>query len=271
MHRFPWKLAVIGLVVVSACHPEFQLKKFTTNEALYQASLRQFQRGKYDDAVAGFEKLSLELSPRDTLAARSFWYLGLSHQKQHDYQLAATAFNRIFESFPDDSLMGAALFQEGKSYQNMWTRPDRDATFGDAALATYSSLMTYRPDSPLIPDARKEIATLENWFAIKNYDVAMYYLRDKGYDQAVIYLKYVLETWPDALKAKDAGLRLVEIYRVLRYTPEAEETCSALRSRYPTDAEVKRTCRPPPVSATQPATSAPMKPPPPAGDSTAAR
>lgn len=270
MRRFPWKLAVACLILLAACHPEFQLKKFTTNEALYQASLRQFQRGKYDDAVAGFEKLTLDLAPRDTLAARSFWYLGLSHQKQHEYQLAATAFNRIFESFPDDSLMGDALFQEGKSYQLMWTRPDRDATFGDAALATYSSLMTYRPDSPLIPAARKEIATLENWFAIKNYDVAMYYLRDKGYDQAVIYLRYVLETWPDAPKAKDAGLRLVEIYRVLRYTPEAEETCSALRSKYSTDPQVVRTCPPPPVSATKPATSAPVKPPT-AGDSTAAR
>ena len=130
--------------------------------------------------------------------------------------------------------------------------------------------MTYRPDSPLIPDARKEIATLENWFAIKNYDNAMYYLRDKGYDQAVIYLKYVLETWPDAPKAKDAGLRLVEIYRVLRYTPEADETCTALRTKYPTDAEVVRTCPPAPAAATKPATTAPVKPPF-AGEGAAAR
>src|SRR5437773_5089355 len=100
MRRFPWKLVVAGLVGVAACHPEFQLKKFTTNEALYQASLRQFQRGKYDDAVTGFEKLTLDLAPRDTLAARSFWYLGLSREKQRDYQLAAQAFNRIFEAFP---------------------------------------------------------------------------------------------------------------------------------------------------------------------------
>ena len=132
MHRFSWKLAVFGLIAVAACHPEFQLKKFTTNEALYQASFRQFERGKWDDAAAGFEKLTLDLAPRDTLAARSFWYLGLTRQHQHDYQLAAQAFNRIFESFPDDSLMDHALFEEGRSYQSMWTRPDRDATYGDA-------------------------------------------------------------------------------------------------------------------------------------------
>lgn len=270
MHRFPWKLAVVGLLLVAACRPEFQLKKFTTNEALYQASLRQFQRGKYDDAIAGFEKLSLELAPRDTLAARSFWYLGMARQKNRDYQLAAQAFNRIFESFPDDSLMDDALFQEAKSYQSMWTRPDRDATYGDAALATYSSLMTYRPDSPLIPESRVEIAKLQNMFAVKNYDNAMYYIRQKFYDSGMLYLKLILETWPDTPKAKDAALLLVESYRALHYNEEVNETCAALRAKYPTDAEVGRTCPPPAPPATKPAAPAPVKPPP-AGDSTAAR
>ena len=267
--RFSWKLAIVGLIALAACHPEFQLKKYTTNEALYQASLRQFQRGKWDDAAAGFEKLSLELAPRDTLAARSFWYLGLTRQHQHDYQLAAQAFNRIFESFPDDSLMDHALFEEGRSYQSMWTRSDRDATYGDAALATYSSLMTYRPDSKLLPDARKQIAILQNMFAVKNYDVGMYYFRDKAYDSANLYFKEVLENWPDAPKARDAALRLIESYRAIRYTEDANDACAALRTKYPKDAEVARTCPPPPAATAKTAPSVPVKPP--TGDRTADR
>ena len=261
MHRSFWKVAIVGLLGLTACHPEFQLKKFTTNEALYQASFRAFQRGKWDDAVAGFEKLTLDLAPRDTLAARSFWYLGLAHQKQHDYQLAAQAFNRIFESFPDDSLMDDALFQEGRSYQSMWTRPDRDGSFGDAALATYSSLMTYRPDSPLIPAAKAEIAKLENMFAEKSYDNGMYYLRDKAYDPAMIYFKQVLESWPDAPKARDAALRLLESYRAIRYTEEANDVCTSLRAKYPSDAEVAKACPPLPATPAKPPTPAPVKPP----------
>ena len=260
MHRFSWTLAAVGLFALAGCRPEFQLKKFTTNEALYQASLRQFERKKWDDAAAGFEKLTLELAPRDTLAARSFWYLGLTRQHQHDYQLAATAFSRIFESFPDDSLMDDALFQEGKSYQSMWTRPDRDATFGDAALATYSSLMTYRPDSPLLPEARAEIARLQNMFAVKNYDNGMYYFRDKAYDPAMIYFKMVLENWPDAPRARDAALRLLESYRKIGYKEEASETCTALRAKYPSDAEVAQACPATPTAPAKPPI-APVKPP----------
>jgi outer membrane assembly lipoprotein YfiO len=272
MHRLSWKLAVVGLLALAGCRAEFQLKKFTTNEALYTASLRQFNRHKWDDAAAGFEKLTLELPPRDTLAARSFWYLGLTHEHQHDYQLAAQAFNRIFESFPDDSLMDDALFEEGKSYQSMWTRPDRDATYGDAALATYSSLETYRPDSPLIPKAREEIAKLQAMFAQKNYDIAMYYFRDKAYDSAILYLKQVLENWPDAPRAKDAALRLIEAYRdpTIKYLAEAEEACTALRSKYPTDRDVLQACPPPPTPAVKPPATTPVKPPL-AGDVTAVR
>ncbi|HEY6219115.1 MAG TPA: outer membrane protein assembly factor BamD [Gemmatimonadaceae bacterium] len=248
MHRF-WKLAVVSLVVVAGCHPEFQLKKFTTNEALYQASLRQFNRGKWDDASAGFEKLTLDLSPRDTLAARSFWYLGLSRQHQHDWALAAQAFNRIFEGFPDDTLVDDALFQQGKSYQAMWTRTDRDATYGDAALAQFSSLMTYQPNSPLIPQAQAEIAKLQNMFAIKNYDIAMYYYRDKAFDSAIISLKEVLENWPETPKAKDAALKLIDAYRqpTVRYLQEADEICSGLRLKFPNDAQVVKSCPPPPT------------------------
>jgi outer membrane assembly lipoprotein YfiO len=261
MHRTR-TLAVIALVALAGCRPEFQLKKFTTNEALYTASLRQYNRGKLDDAVTGFEKLTLDLSPRDTLAARSFWYLGMARYRQKDYALAAQAFNRIFEGFPDDSLMDDALFQQAKSYQAMWTRTDRDGTYGDAALATYSSLMTYRPDSPLLPKAQAEIAKLQNMFATKNYDVAMYYFRDKAYDSAILYLKDVLENWPDTPKAKDAGLRLVEAYRAIRYTDDANDACSSLRSKYPTDAEVRKTCPPPPVSAVKVDSTSPRPKPP---------
>jgi outer membrane protein assembly factor BamD len=191
MHRFSWKLAVVGLVALAGCRAEFQLKKFTTNEALYEASLRQFERGKYGDAVLGFEKLTLELAPRDTLAPKSFWYLGLARQHQRDYQLAAQAFNRIFESFPDDTLAERGLFEEGRSYQSLWTRPDRDPTFGDAALATFTSLETYYPQSKLLPDAKREITKLQAMFAEKSYGNGMYYLRDKAFDSAVIYFKDV--------------------------------------------------------------------------------
>jgi outer membrane protein assembly factor BamD len=255
MQSFSWRLALLSLFAVAGCRAEFQLKKYTTNEALYQASLRQFERGKWDDAAAGFEKLTLELAPRDTLAARSFWYLGLSRQQQRDFLRAAQAFNRIFESFPDDSLSEHALFQEGRSYQSLWTRVDRDASYGDAALSTFTSLGTYYPNSKLKDSADAQIRALEAMFAEKNYRTGLYYFRDKAYDSGILYFRQVLENWPNAPRAREASLRLIETYQILGYKEEIGEICSNIRTKYPNDAEVAKACPAPAAAAARPPTA----------------
>jgi outer membrane protein assembly factor BamD len=255
MHRFPWKFAVLLLAITAGCRTGFQLRNYPTNEALFQASLREFNRGKWDNAAAGFEKLTLELAPRDTLAARSFWYLGLARRKQRDYLRAAQAFQRIFESYPDDSLAERSLYQEGRSYQSMWTRSDRDASYGDAALSTYASFGTYYPNSAYKDSVAVQVKALEAMFAEKNYNTGMYYFRDKAWDSGVLYFREVLANWPDAPRARDAALRLIDTYTVLSYKQEISDVCEAIRPRYPDDPQVAKACPPAPATAAKPPTA----------------
>src|SRR5206468_10462727 len=103
MHRNSWRLAAaFSMVAAAACRPEFQLKKLTTNEALYAASLTEFQHHRWDNAVSGFEKLTTDLPARDTLLPRSYWYLASAHEHMSENLLAAQSFSRLVESFPDD-------------------------------------------------------------------------------------------------------------------------------------------------------------------------
>jgi outer membrane protein assembly factor BamD len=254
MHRFPWRLAVLALMLATGCRTGFQLRNYPTNESLFQAALREFERGKWDNAAAGFEKLTLELAPRDTLAARSFWYLGLARHQQRDFLRAAQAFQRIFESYPDDSLAERALYNEGRSYQALWTRPDRDASYGDAALATYSSIGTYYPDSKYKDSVAVQVRVLEAMFAQKNYDIGLYYFRDKAFDSANIYFKRVVDSWPDAPRARDAALRLILSYGEIGYREEAREVCTMVVAKYPNDPEIAKACPTPPAAAAKPPT-----------------
>lgn len=255
MYRFSWRLAILALALAATgCRSGFQLRNYPTNEALFQAALREFGRGKWDNAAAGFEKLTLELAPRDTLSARSFWYLGLARHKQRDFLRAAQAFQRIFESYPDDSLAERALYHEGRAYQALWTRPDRDATYGDAALATYNSINTYYPTSTYKDSVALQVKVLEDMFAEKTYDTGMYYFRDKAWDSGVVYFRQVLENWPDSPRARDAGLRLIDTYKVLSYKQEIDEVCAAIRPKYADDPEVTKACPPPAAAAAKPPT-----------------
>jgi outer membrane protein assembly factor BamD len=256
------------LLLAAACHPEFEITKFPTNEALYRAATEEFARGRWDNAVAAFEKLTTDLPARDTLLPRAHWYLARAHQEKAEWVLAATSFSRLTESFPDDSLADDAALEAARSYRKLWRKPALDPSYGESALASYNTLLGLYPTSPLIPQAKKELSDLEEMFAQKNYLSGMYYFRRGGYDSGIIYFKDVVNRYPQSASARLAQLRLVDSYKKIRYREDAVDACAALRKSFPDDAEVRTTCAdvapPPSPVASNPASSPPSSTGPPA-------
>lgn len=238
---------LILLVTLSACgvfnrFQGFRPDEYTTNESLYRASLDQLERGKWGNAVAGFEKLTLELPARDTLLPRAYWYLAKAHAGNREHLLAAQGFIRLTESFPDDTLADDALLESGRQYARLWRRPVLDPQYGLLAISTLNSLAALYPSSPLVPEAQREIRRLTEWLATKDYETGLFYMRRKAYDPAIIYFQDVVEKYPETGRARDARLRLVEAYREIRYRDDANEVCAELRRSYPGDAEVRELC-----------------------------
>ena len=248
--------AALFLSIAAACHPDFSLNKYKKHEELFRAGLKEFDRHKWDNAIAAFEKLTLELPARDSLLPRSYWYLATAHERQGEHLLAAQSYSKLVESFPDDSAADDAALEAARSYWKMWRKPALDPTYGETALATYNTLIGLYPTSPLIPQAQKELAELENWFASKNYDAGLFYFRRKAFDSAILYFKDVLNRWPNAPAARETSLKLVESYKAIRYREDASDLCTGLRKKYANDAGVKVACNGIPDAPTPAATSA---------------
>ncbi len=247
MHR-PTRGLVAALALglaAAACRPAFVITKFPTNEALYKASLTEFRKHHWENAVSGFDKLTLDLGIRDTLLVSSYWYLGLAHEHQGDDLLAAQAFSRLMESFPDDPLAPHAALEAGRAYQRLWRRPSLDETYGLTALQTYTTLLQLysQTDTAVADTARKEIATLHEWLATKDYDTGMFYFDNKAWDSGILYFKDVIARWPQTDHARLAMLRLAESYRTIHYDDDLQDICKQMRSRYPKDAKVQEDCR----------------------------
>ena len=235
-------LLVALLLAAAACHPDFQISQYPTNDKLYQAAAVEYAARRWDNAVTAFEKLTTDLPARDTLLPRAFWYLAKSHENREEHVLAATSYSRLVESFPDDSLADDAALAAAREYRKMWRKPALDPTYGETALATYNTLLGLYPNSPLIPEAKKELAELEDMFAQKNYLAGMYYLRRKAYDSGIIYFKDILAKYATTPTSRAAQLRLVDSYKAIRYKEDAADACAVLRKNYPDDAEVRTTC-----------------------------
>ena len=245
MHARTWTyVAIAAATALTACRGGFRVNRFPSSEALYAAGLREYNQSHWGNAVLAFEKLTGDLSPRDTLLARSYWYLANAHARQKENLLAAQSFSRLFESFPDDTLADDAAIESARSYRRLWRKPTLDGAYGETALATYNTMLgLYGDTSPHAAAARREVTELEQWFATKEYETGLFYFRRKAYDSAIIYFRNVMERWPHVPRAREALLRLAESYRAIRYREDLDETCGRLRETYAGDREVGDVCR----------------------------
>jgi outer membrane protein assembly factor BamD len=240
------------VIALAACRADFDLKRFTQDTALYQASLRELQHRHWDNAIAGFERLTIELPARDTLMPLAHYYLGKARQGKKEWLLAAQAFTRVTESFPDDTLADDALYEAGVSYARIWRKPELDAQYGETAISTLRMMQGMYPNSPLTAQAQREIDRLTNWLGTKTYETGMFYMRRKAFDPAIIYFKDVLRLYPTAPIAREAGIKLVEAYNEINYREEAREQCASLRQTYPASEEIREVCGEAPATAQTP-------------------
>jgi outer membrane protein assembly factor BamD len=255
-------LTALGCALaIASCGPRWRAQAFPTHPELYRASLEQLRLGNPRNAIAGFERLTLELGLRDSLLPLSHYYLGVARMQAKDWLLAADAFTRMVSSFPQDTLADDALLQSGRAYAELWDDPELTPEYGQSAIAVLQTIAESYPQSPLIPEAQAEITRIREMLARKDYRVGEHYIRRFGaYHSGLIYLTDVIELYPETQAARDAHIKAAEAYQKIRYTEDLREICTQALTRYPDDAGVRDVCRGT-VTASPPATSSASPPP----------
>ncbi len=239
---FQLLLVLLLLAAAGACAKGWRVTQFKTNEELFAASLQQLRAKRWDNAIAGFERLSQVLPARDPRMPQALFYLAQAHEGKREFILAATTYSRVSEGFPDDSLGDDAIFRAGRSYARLWKKPALDASYGETAINTFRTLLDIYPNSDLRDDAENEIERLSNWMATKTFENGMHYYRRKAYESSLIYFADVQRLFPETPTARDAVMQMVRAYRRINYRVEAQEACTDLRQRYAGDREVLALC-----------------------------
>lgn len=244
--------AGLAFIAVSGCMKTLNLRQYPNNEALYAAGVEQLQQKKWDNAVQIFERLTLELPARDTLLPASHFHLAQAYSNRGEHLLSAQSYARLAESFATDTLADDALYRAGREYQAMWRRPVLDPLYGGEAAATFELLLGLYPDSEWTDSASKQLGVLQEWFATKDYETGMHYLRRKAYDSAIIYMRDVVAKYPNTARSRDALLRLVDAFDAIKWRDDKADTCKVLKEKYPSDPEVAASCPPVAIQPTVP-------------------
>src|SRR5205823_13044663 len=205
-------------------------------------AMGMFRHGDFRRAQVLLQRLTFEFGPGQPELAQINYYLAECSFQLGEHAQAATDFRKVADEFPTTEYAPLALLRAGDANLRLWRRPELDPTAGETALAIYQELAGRYPDSDAAGRARPHVVRLENQFAEKTYKNGMFYLKRKAFDSAIIYFKDVIANFPNAHRAPDALLRLVDTYRAIHYTQELQETCDHLRRFYPHAAELAGSC-----------------------------
>jgi len=195
-------------------------------DTLWRRANAAVRRAKWSDALKQLDRLLLEFPPGDPrIPQAEFW------EAEAQFGLGSH-----LQAAPE------ALMRAGDVYADLWRKPELDPSYGQTALATYQELLNRYPGTPAAKRAQTRIDELQERFAYKEYKAALYYIRLKAYDSAILYLKDLVATYPRSSVAPDALIRLVQAYRTLGYKEDVQETCGYIRRFHPKAAGVGKAC-----------------------------
>jgi outer membrane protein assembly factor BamD len=210
--------------------------------ALWSKAMAHYTAGHWGKAAPLFERVTLEVPQGDSLAVEAHFRLAECYFAQKTQLQATREFRKVSDDSPNSRLAPDALLRAGDAFADLWRRPELDPSYGQSALATYQELVNRYPDSDAAQRAKQRIADLEEDFAQKEYKSALFYVRLKAYDSAILYLKDLVASYPRTTAAPTALIKLVEVYHKLGYQEDVTETCGYLRRFHPTTDGIDVSC-----------------------------
>jgi outer membrane assembly lipoprotein YfiO len=223
--------ALLCVIGVGACH-HFNPRSYAAPEDLFRASMREFRAGRFDKAQIGFQALTFNVGARDTLAPLARFFLAESYFGQEDYPTAVREFRRVSDESPTFRLAPDALLRAGDALAAQWTKPALDPTSGQTALGTYQELQGRFPDSPAARLAVVRIRSLNEQFAEKEMETALFYFQRSAFDSAILYFKDLIATYSSSSLVTEAYVYLVRSYKAIGWRDEQATFCDQLRLYY---------------------------------------
>jgi len=162
-------------------------------------------------AIEIYSKI-VENSTYGPLASKAEYKLGLALKALTRYYEAEDAFNKVISSYPDSEWAEPAKFQVASCRAAISKGSDYDQGAAQEAKQKFEAFVKDHPEAALSKEAEKNINDLREKEAESNYNIGLFYEKQKEYSSAEIYYNVCVDNYSDspwALKATEK-LKMLE-------------------------------------------------------------
>ena len=154
-------------------------------------------------AIEIFTKV-IENSTYGPKASAAQYKLGLVLKGLTRYYEAEEAFNKVISSYPDSEWVEPAKFQIASCRAAVSRGPEYDQGAAKEAEDKFEAFVKEHPDAVLSSEAEANIDKLRDKEAEGNYNIGVFYEKQKAYPAAKIYYEDVVNKSPNSQWAKKA-------------------------------------------------------------------
>ncbi|HUI30842.1 MAG TPA: outer membrane protein assembly factor BamD [Candidatus Acidoferrales bacterium] len=203
-------LTFAGLaIILASCSSTQELIVQSAGET-YRQGMLLMQDKDYTKARDKFD-IVVKQYPASAYADSAQFYLAETYYDQEEYITSAFEYENVYRSYPSSKLSPDARFMIAKCYMAQAPRVQLDQQSTTKAIEAFQSFIDYYPQSPLVPQAEKEIMDLRSRVAEKYYDTAELYTAMGYYKAAVVYYDLILDQYHDSNFADKAALGKVKV------------------------------------------------------------
>lgn len=192
-----------ALFFVFACGRK-ATKEVPGQEALLAKALSLFQRKKYLDATAEFQKYIFNY-PGGTGVDTAEFYLGLSYFHQNDFLLAVAELRKIPSAYPTSAFADDAQFYLGESHFKLAPGSvGTDQSEIDSAIVAYEGLLEEHPTTEYHEKAQAQLLRCRDRLARKAFETALLYYKLYDFRAAAISFQDFLDNHHQSRYAPEA-------------------------------------------------------------------
>lgn len=163
-----------------------------------------------DQAIEVFAAI-VRTAPYGKYTARAQFNIGLAREKQGNKDAAISAFQAVVDKFPEDPVAADAQYQIGYIWYDAARSGTRDSNSVKLAKIGFQDFLFRYPNSEKAPQARDNLARLENKQTSDSFGIAKFYDKQKNYRAAVIYYNDVIRQQPGSSQGDEAKKRIDEL------------------------------------------------------------